>query len=131
MGLDFWGVKLKKNIKESDFKFKDPWTLIENKEVYEELDKDVADFILKANDRELYELSHDFVGYFPISDPISFNSKKQLDIFADKLNEAIKKNPTYEYMIDGFDYYTNEDVRKFIKYINFLRDNGWIIWCSQ
>lgn len=132
MGLDFWGVKLKKNITKKDFEFRNPWHLVENKEVYNELDldKEVSEFALNANDKGLYDLSCDFVGYFPSSDPIDENSKEKLNIFADKLNKAIKENPSYDYKRNDWEYYSNEDVRKFIKYINYLRDNDWIIWCS-
>lgn len=132
MGLDFWAVKIKKGVTKKDFDFKNTWDLIENKEVYDEpyFEKDIADFVLNYKDKDIYDLCMDFIGDFPSADPICYESIDLINAFADKLNKAIEENPTYSYKRREGEYYSNEDVRKFIKYINYLRDNGWVIWCS-
>lgn len=135
MGLDFWAVKIKKGKTKENFTFDDCWSLVEDEEIHDTIDKDISDFILNQNDKVWYNFCIETVGCFVGGDPIHINSQEDINILADKLNEFIKENPNYEYnhtkYNNGYDeIYSNEDIRKFIKYINFARDNGFVLWCS-
>lgn len=130
MGLDFWAVKLKKGLKKEDFNFKSHWDLVEEYEIDEFLDQETLDFVKRWNDKDLYRFCKDTVGFFVDGDAISINSKKDINILADKLNIFINENPDYVYKDNDFIIYSNEQIRMFIKYINIVRDNDFVLWCS-
>lgn len=130
MGLDFWAVKIKKGMTKNNFCFDDCWYLVEDEEIYPYIDKSISDFILDKDYKDLYNLCMDTVGCFVNGDPIHINSKDDINFLADKLNAFIKENPNYEYKKDNILVYSNEDVKKFTKYINAVRDKGFVLWCS-
>lgn len=131
MGLDFWAAKLKKGLKKEDFNLKSHWDLVEDDEIYDILDKETLDFVKhRWNDKDLYRFCKDTIGFFVSGDAIDENSKKDINTLADKLNNFINENPDYVYKYDDFIIYSNKEIRIFIKYINIVRDNDFVLWCS-
>lgn len=135
MGLDFWSVKLKKDLKKEDFNLKSHWSLIEDNDIDDLLDEETLEFInKKCNDKDLYRLCCDTVDYFVGGEAIYENSESDINTLADKLNEFIGKNPNYEYISNRYGQdeiiYSNKEVKLFINYINIIRDNGFVLWCS-
>lgn len=130
MGLDFWAVKLKKGLKKDDYYSNNCWNLVENDEIDSFLDKETLNFLERWNDKNLYRFCKDTVGFFVGGDPVDEYSKQDINELANRLNDFIEKNPDYVYKCEEGIIYNNTDIRTFIKYINTVRDNGFVIWCS-
>lgn len=132
MGLDFWAVKTKKGLTNKDYRTDNYWDLLEDEELCDNTEEGVAEFFNRQNDKDLYRLCKDTVGYFVGGNPIHIKSLEDINTLADKLNDFIKENPNYEYKDEDENrlIYSNDEVKKFIKYINLVRDNGFVLWCS-
>lgn len=130
MGLDFWAVKTKKGLTNKDYRTNNYWDLLDDEKLYDNTGESILEFFNKQNDEDLYRLCKNTVGYFVGEDPINTKSSEEINNLADKLNDFIKENPNYEYKNEGILIYSNDDVKKFIKYINLVRDSGFVLWCS-
>ena len=130
MSLDFWAVKIKKGMTENNFRFDNCWDLVEDEEIHPYIDKSISEFIRDNEHRDLYNFCMDTIGFFVKGDPIYINSKDDINLLTDKLNRFIKENPNYEYKKDNILVYPNKDIKKFITYINEVRDKCFVLWCS-
>lgn len=149
MGLDFWGVRLKKNvdIKNQNHIFKEVKYyhpeimkyitgyevnehIFDDSELINYMDDELKAFEDKMNDEDWWHFCKDTVGFFPSGDPICTSSEEDRDKLADKLNEFIKANPNFEYTYGYDTHYSNEEIRLFIKYVNLVKEHDFIWWLS-
>lgn len=131
MGLDFWAAKLKKGLTKEDFRRMSCWDLVEDDEIEDLLEEDVLNFVrTKWNDRTLYNFCKDTVNFFVGSEAVDEDSEKDINELTNRLNDFISQNPNYVYKNKENVVLSNSDIKLFIRYINAVRDNGFVLWCS-
>lgn len=122
MSLDFWAVKLKDNITKEDWNKENYWDLIEEQDADFEclLSKELSEFILTKNDNHWYQFCVDTVDCFVSGDPICEESKNDINVLSDKLNNFIKENSDYEYTYKEY-YYVDANNKNIIKNIQMKK----------
>ena len=131
MGLDFWDVKLKENLKEEDYNTCDCWSLITDADLEDYTDdKNLKDFIKKKYDRILGEFCHENIGHFIDTDPVSINSKIKLKMLIDDLDIFFRTNSDKTFCIN-YETYDRAYFEMFLKYLKLAYDNDFVIWVSH